>query len=85
MLLAGTTGNKITTTDYKSTLANFGNTSFSIGSGLQVATGTGTLHANVAFDKLSELTVNDFSSFVQSPREMASKASPDRPQGPTTR
>ena len=66
LLLAGTTGNKITTTDYKSTLANFGNTSFSIGSGLQVATGTGTLHANVAFDKLSELTVNDFSSFVSS-------------------
>jgi hypothetical protein len=66
ILLAGTTGNKITTADYKSTLANFGNTSFSIGSGLQVATATGSLHANVASDKLSELTVNDFSSFVSS-------------------
>ena len=64
LLLAGTTGNKITTADYKSTLANFGNTSFSIGSGLQVATGTGTLHSNVATDKLAELTVNNFSSFV---------------------
>jgi hypothetical protein len=64
LLLAGTTGNKITTTDYKSTLANFGNTSFSIGSGLQVATGTGTLHSYVATDKLAELTVNNFSSYV---------------------
>lgn len=64
LLLAGTTGNKITTTDYKSTLANFGNTSFSIGPGLQVATGTGTLHSNVATDKLAELTVNNFSYFV---------------------
>lgn len=66
LLLAGTTGSKITTTDYKSTLANFGNTSFSIGSGLQVATGTGTLHSNVATDKLAELTVNDFSAVVSS-------------------
>jgi len=66
LLLAGTTGNKITTTNYKSTLANFGNTSFSIGSGLQVATGTGTLHANVATDQLVEMTVNNFSTFVAS-------------------
>ena len=58
LLLAGTTGNKIQTSHYKSTLANFGNTSFSIGSGLQVATRTGTLHAIVATDKLAELTVN---------------------------
>jgi len=64
LLLAGTTGNKITTGDYKSTLANFGNTSFSIGPGLQVATGTGTLHSIVATDKLAELTVNNFSSII---------------------
>lgn len=72
LLLAGTTSQKITnsgiysTTNYKNTFANFVNTTFSIGPGIQVANITGGLHSSIATDKLAEMTPNDWSTFVSS-------------------
>ena len=72
LLLAGTTtqgieyGDTISSTNYKKTLANFVDTNFSIGPGLQVANLTGGLHSSLATDKLAEMTPNDYSTFVSS-------------------
>ena len=69
LLLAGPTTQKITypdptfsSTNYKSTFANFADTTFSIGTGLQIANATGGLHSSIATDKLVEMTPNDFTS-----------------------
>ena len=69
LLLAGSTAQKITSqntsfnsTNYKSTFANFADTTFSIGTGLQIANATGGLHSSIATDKLVEMTLNDFTS-----------------------
>ena len=72
LLLAGTTtqavsySGSISSTNYKSTFANFVDTTFSIGPGLQVANITGGLHSSLATDKLAEMTPNDFSTILAS-------------------
>ena len=72
LLLAGTTSQKITNpntisgTNYKSTFANFADTTFSIGPGIQVANLRGELYTSIAIDKLAEMTPNDWSTFVSS-------------------
>ena len=70
LLLAGTTtqavsySGSISSTNYKSTFANFVDTTFSIGPGLQVANITGGLHSSLATDKLAQMTPNNFSATI---------------------